>query len=375
MKKVILFLILYMFLFPSMVHAAEPQTEVQERIINQFQFEEIEDFIENIFPDSKVGFEEMVKSLVAGDVGGILGTFGQMLSDQFFHEFRITKSTMIHVLMIAIMAAVFHNFSSVFQKGQVSEIGFYVIYMLLITICLNSFRVLLTSTVDGLGGLLEFLKLLGPVYFFAVAIATGSTTSVAFYNVVLILVCVVETVIQSMLLPLVQIYMVIRVLNNLSTEEYLSKLGELLQTIIVWSLRTLLGSVIGINLIQSLLNPAIDSIKRSVLTRGGEAIPIIGEVIGGAAEVVLGTAVLLKNGIGVAGAIICVVLCMTPVVQMTVVTLMYKLVAALIQPVSDKRIVECVSSMADGTAILLRVLFTSCVLFLITIAMVAVTTT
>ena len=112
-----------------------------------------------------------------------------------------------------------------------------------------------------------------------------------------------------------------------------------------------------------------------MITRGGEAIPIIGDAIGGTAEVVLGTAVLLKNGIGVAGAVICVIICMSPVVQMTVVTLMYKFVAALVQPISDKRIVECISGMADGTTVLLKVLLTSCTLFLITIAVVAVTTT
>jgi len=91
--------------------------------------------------------------------------------------------------------------------------------------------------------------------------------------------------------------------------------------------------------------------------------------------VLLGTTVLIKNGIGVAGAIICIAICMAPVVQMAVVTLMYKLTAALIQPISEKRIVGCVSSMADGSEILLRVIFTSGVLFLITIAMVANTTT
>jgi stage III sporulation protein AE len=169
--------------------------------------------------------------------------------------------------------------------------------------------------------------------------------------------------------------MVIQILNDLSTEEYLSKFGELLHTVIVWILRTMLGAVIGINLIQGLLAPAIDSVKRSILLRGGEAIPIIGDVIGGASEVVLGTTVLIKNGIGVAGAIICIAICMAPVVQMAVVTLMYKLTAALIQPISEKRIVGCVSSMADGSEILLRVIFTSGVLFLITIAMVANTTT
>lgn len=348
---------------------------MMETIINEFELGEIERFLQEKFPGSKVGFEEMVKSLVSGDIKQLVETLFQMISDQFFYEFRLTKTTMVHILIIVIIAAVFYNFSNVFQNGQVSEVGFYVLYMLLITICINSFRMLVASTVDGLGGLLGFLKLLAPVYFLAIAIATGSATSIAFYNMVLILVCIVEMLIQTILLPFVQVYMVIRILNNLSTEAYLSKLGELLQTVITWTLRTLLGSVIGINLIQGLLNPAIDSMKRSVITSSGEAIPIIGDLLGGTAEVVLGTAVLLKNGIGIAGAVICVILCMAPVVQMTVVALVYKFVAALIQPISDKRIVECISSMADGTAILLKVLFTSCTLFLITIAVVAVTTT
>lgn len=389
--KVIMAVILWMIAFwriPVSADASEPkqrqeqkqqtqeQTEaIRNNLVEQLQLDEIEGFLENNFADNKMGFEELVKSLASGNTKQIWESIFQMISDRFFYEFRHTKSTMVHILLLVIIAAVFHNFSNVFSNSQVSEIGFYVLYMLLITICINSFRVLITSTVDGIGGLLSFLKLLSPVYFLAVAIATGSATSVAFYHVILILVCIVEMLIQSILLPIVQIYIVIRVLNNLSAEAYLSKLAELLQTVITWSLRTLLGSVIGINLVQGLLNPAIDAVKRSVITRSGEAIPIIGNAIGGTAEVILGTAVLLKNGIGVAGAIICVVLCMSPVIQMMVVTLMYKLVAALTQPISDNRIVECISSMSDGTAILLKVLLTSCTLFLITIAMVAVTTT
>ena len=297
-----------------------------------------------------------------------------MISGQFFYEFTNTKASIVHILAIVIIAAVFHNFSGVFKESQVSEIGFFVLYMLLITISLHSFQGLMASAVSGLNDLLDFLQLLGPIYFLAVAIATGSATSIAFYQMILILISIAELVIQGVLIPLVQIYMIVRIINELSPESYLTKLGELLRTIIVWGLRTLLGSVIGINLIQGLLNPAIDSVKRSVLTRGGEALPIIGDVIGGATEVVLGTAVLIKNGIGIAGTIICIVICMSPVIQMAVVTFMYKLTAALVQPISDKRVIGCISSMADGTEILLKILFTSGMLFLITIAMVANTT-
>lgn len=375
MKKVILAICILCFCFSLPVNAAEASKEVEEEMFSQFEFSEMESFLKEIFPDEKIGFQEMIKGLISGEIE-LSGEFlWNLISKQFFYEFKNTKSALIHVLAIVIIAAVFRNFSGVFQNNQISEMCFYVLYMLLITICLNSFRILIASATSGLSSLLEFLKLLGPIYFMAVAVATGSATSIAFYNMILILICVVELLIQTFLIPLVQIYMVIRILNDLSTEEYLSKFGELLHTIIVWVLRTMLGAVIGINLIQGLLAPAIDSVKRSVLLRGGEAIPIIGDVIGGASEVVLGTAVLIKNGTGVAGAIICIAICMAPVVQMAVVTLMYKLTAALIQPISEKRIVGCISSMADGAEILLRVIFTSGVLFLITIAMVANTTT
>ena len=387
MKKVILAICVLCLLTSIPVYAAEPpidsettnQTEIsdetEKQLFSLFDFSEMDDFISDIFPDEKMGFREMVKGLISGEIKFTGEFLWNLVSKQFFYEFKNTKSALVHVLAIVIIAAVFRNFSGVFQNNQISEMCFYVLYMLLITICLNSFRILIAAATSGLSSLLEFLKLLGPVYFMAVALATGSVTSIAFYNMILILICIVELVIQSFLIPLVQVYMVIQILNDLSTEEYLSKFGELLHTVIVWILRTMLGAVIGINLIQGLLAPAIDSVKRSILLRGGEAIPIIGDVIGGASEVVLGTTVLIKNGIGASGAIICIAICMAPVVQMAVVTLMYKLTAALIQPISEKRIVGCVSSMADGSEILLRVIFTSGVLFLITIAMVANTTT
>lgn len=374
MKKIIIIICLFCFCFPLTAYATDSQTEIEEELFSVYDFSEIEDFLNNIFPNEKIGFLDMIKGLISGEMEFSAEFLLELVSEQFFYEFQTTKSGLIHVLAIVIIAAVFRNFSGVFQNNQISEMCFYVLYMLLITICLNSFQVLIESASSGLSTLLEFLKLLGPVYFMAVAVATGSATSIAFYNMILILICIVELVIQAFLLPLVQIYMIIRILNDLSTEEYLSKFGELLHTIIVWVLRTLLGAVIGINLIQSLLTPAIDSVKRSILTRSGEAIPVIGDVLGGATEVVLGTAVLIKNGIGVAGAVICIAICMTPVIQMVVVTLMYKLTAALTQPISEKRVVGCISSMADGSEILLRIIFTSGVLFLITIAMVANTT-
>ena len=78
--------------------------------------------------------------------------------------------------------------------------------------------------------------------------------------------------------------MLVRVLNDLSLEGYLTKFAELIELCVSWSLKTLLACVVGINVIQGMISPAIDSVKRSILTRGAEAIPGVGDALGGMAE-------------------------------------------------------------------------------------------
>lgn len=353
---------------------AELQKEAEETIWKEFEFSEIEDLLDDIFPEKKTDFQDLIKKMLSGQTEPSLQVIGEMISDQFFYEWKSSKAGMVHILLIVIVAAVFTNFSNVFQNQQISEISFYVLYLLLITIGLNSFRILIVSASENLERLIGFMKVLGPVYFLAVAFAAGSSTSILFYNLVLLLIYLVELVILNFLIPFVQVYIVVKVMNNLSEEDYLSKFAELCETVIAWTLKTLLAGVTGVNIIQGLLSPAIDSLKRSVVGRSAEAIPVVGDAIGGVTEVMLGTAVLIKNGIGVAAALVCIGICLVPIIQMAVVTLLYKLIAAMIQPVSDKRIVGCISSIADGSQMLLRIIFTTGVLFLLTIAVVTATT-
>ena len=353
---------------------AELQKEAEETIWKEFEFSEIEDLLDDIFPEKKTDFQDLIKKMLSRQTEPSLQVIGEMISDQFFYEWKSSKAGMVHILLIVIVAAVFTNFSNVFQNKQISEISFYVLYLLLITIGLNSFRILIVSAGENLERLIGFMKVLGPVYFLAVAFAAGSSTSILFYNLVLLLIYLVVLVILNFLIPFVQVYIVVKVMNNLSEEDYLSKFAELCETVIAWTLKTLLAGVTGVNIIQGLLSPAIDSLKRSVVGRSAEAIPVVGDAIGGVTEVMLGTAVLIKNGIGVAGALVCIGICLVPIIQMAVVTLLYKLIAAMIQPVSDKRIVGCISSIADGSQMLLRIIFTTGVLFLLTIAVVTATT-
>ncbi|WP_346910382.1 stage III sporulation protein AE [Faecalicatena orotica] len=353
----------------------EVESETESRLFSEFDFTEIDDSLKKIFPDEKMSFQELVSSLIDGggqDAGKLVLEF---IKDQLGYEFRYNRQNLAYMLLIAVIAAVFTNFSNAFQNKQVSEISFYVLYMLLITMCLNAFRIAMAGIEGHLEILLDFMRVLCPSYFLAVAIASGSSSSLIFYNIVLFLIYIVEVLILKFLLPIVNIYIMVQVMNYLAGEEYLSQFAELLKKLVAWILKTLVTCVIGINLIQGMLAPAIDALKRSALTKAAEAIPGIGNAIGGVTDVVLGTAVLIKNGIGMAGAAILIAVCAVPILQMAVMTLMYKLAAALVQPVSDKRITGCISSVSEGYELLVKVVFSTGVLFLLTIAVVTATTT
>ena len=278
------------------------------------------------------------------------------------------------MLILAIVAAVFTNFSNALKSKQASQISFYVLYMLLITLCLNTFRLAVSGVERRLELLTDFMHFFCPGYFLAVAFASGSGSALLFYQGILVLIYLVELVILKFLLPVVNVYIMVQVMNYMLGEDVLSELGELLKKAVLWSLKTLLGVVVGINVIQGLLTPAMDALKRSTLSKALEAIPGIGNTFGSMTDVVLGTTVLIKNGIGIAGAVLILLVCLAPVIQIVLLTFFYKLAAALVQPVSDKRITMCISSIGSGYELMLKILCTVMVLFLLTLAVVAAST-
>ena len=355
--------------------AEEEPDEIAEamktEILSEFDFSELDSSLREMFPGEKVTFSDIVSSLISGGIDDAGDMTAQFLKDRIAYDFLYNRKTIVYIILAALVAAVFSNFADAFQNRQISDISFYVIYMLLITLCLTAFQTAVSGLEEKMGLLTEFIRALAPAYFMAMAFASGSAAALVFYNLILFLIYIVELIIIHILLPAVNIYVMICVLGSLIEEDFLSELAGLIRKAVTWALHGLLACVAGINIIQGLLAPAVDSVKRSTLTRTAEAVPWVGDLMGGTAEILTGTVILIKNGIGMAGAVVALIICATPLLQMVITALMYKLAAALVQPVSDKRIISCIRGVSEGYELLVRILFTAGTLFLITIAITA----
>ena len=159
MKKLCIFLVLLFVLFPINAKATDEVASIENELFAEFDFSEIDQMLEDIFPGEKVGFLEMVTKLISGELDFSLGVIKEFVWNQFAFELSNSKSGLIHILLLVIVAAIFANFSSVFKSKQVSEIGFSMMYMFLLTVCLSNFHILVQSVAENLQKLMRFIRL------------------------------------------------------------------------------------------------------------------------------------------------------------------------------------------------------------------------
>lgn len=164
----------------DMQQSDDVQEEVQNALLSEFDFSGIEKSLNRMFPQEKITFSEVVSALMSGNMEETIRIFLGFLGDQVFYEFNYNRQNLVYVLLVALTAAVFSNFAGAFKSRQISDISFYIMYMLLITLCLTSFRTSAVGLEEKLSMLVDFMRVLCPSYFLAVAFASGSVTSIFF---------------------------------------------------------------------------------------------------------------------------------------------------------------------------------------------------
>lgn len=370
MKKKIAYTL---FLFLVLMFLTPIPAKASDAMLDEIPLEEVEETVESILGED-ISFGELVQQGVGGNITVTLEKWFALLKNKLTEEIIGHARNIKTVLLITLIAALFSNFINVFDNPQISEISFYVMNMLLLAVLLQSFLGIGETVSEAIGQSVVFMKALIPAYFLTVSLVTGATTALAFYEFTLILIAGVQWIMLYVGIPAIHIYLILGLINHLSKEDYLSKLGDLLGNAISWMLKSCLTIVIGYNVVQGLITPVVDSLRNGMVQRTARMIPGLGNGISVVTEVVLGTSVLIKNGVGAAALLMLMLICLVPLLKVGIYVLLYKFSAAVIQPVADRRMMQSVECVGEGAVYLFRILFTTIILFFITIAIVAVST-
>ncbi len=362
-------------IFMPLVGQAKAMASETSDLNQKYDYSEIQNVIDNVMDGgNKFNFNDYINRLMSGQEPFSLKDIMGQLVKSIKGEIQANIGTFISLTTIALIAALFTNLSMAFKNNQVSETGYYITYLLLFGVLISSFILASGIAAATIGTILDFMKALVPTYLMSVAFCTGPTTSLVYYQAALGLITVVDFLILRVIIPMINFYLIIMLVNNMSKEDTLSKLAGLFSTAVNWMLKSMLAAVVGFNVIQGLIVPVADQVKRSVLLKASSALPGVGGAIGGVTETVLGAGVLLKNSIGVAGLIVLITICTVPFIKLLMISVVYKVGSAALQPISDKRFIECISAAAKSASMLLQTVFVGAVLFILSITIVAVTT-
>lgn len=361
----------------TFVQAGQKQREQQEeetrqKLMEDMELGQMQDAVNQILKEDSFSIEEILNQILKGESLFQKETMSKWFKNIVKAQLQREQKAMFQVVLLVLLAAVFSNFTAVFGDGKTGETSFYITYMLLLALLIKSFGSMGVELKELLENFILFLKALMPSYFLAVTASSGSATAMIFYEAVLFLIYVIQVVFLKGIVPAIYVLALVELVNYLHSEDFLSKMAELLQTLIEWSLKSCMAVVLGMQLIQNMIGPAMDSLKRDIIGKTAASIPGIGNAINGVTEVALGTAVIIRNGIGVVGIIILVCIGIRPVIRLALLAFLYKLLAAVVQPVSDKRMTGALSTIGNGYVLFLKVLLCMELLIFITIAILSI---
>lgn len=311
------------------------------------------------------GFSEIVSGLIDGDIPA--GDVFSMLLQSGKQGLLYGVNGVRELIFIAIVAAVFCVLSKTGKLGQATQTSFFVAYLLIVGGTFRIFELSRDIVGTALTTLTDFMKALIPAYCTGITIASGGLSASVFYHVAMLGIALVGTVLYGVVLPVTGLYFMLSSLNRILEEDFLSKLAGLLYSVAEGVMKVSMAAVLGIGMVQGLIAPAADTVKRSAIMKTAGAIPVVGDILDGSAQTVLAAGVLLKNAIGTAGAIIVVLLCFIPMVRVGIAQLALRFGAAVLQPISDKRITDCLSYAAKTHMLLLKLLIYTMFLFLMSI--------
>ena len=360
----------------SFVWAAEESMEekaadYEEELLDDLDTRQMQRIMDELLEEDSFSFKEIVRELMENGQAITGEQALELVEESFWKLFGENRGVFGQVLLLAFAAALMSSFVQAFDREKMGDSCFYMIYLLVFVLLLKEFRDMSGELHGVLTGIVKFMQALAPSYYIVVSAAAGVTTASLFYQVILIAIFCVVYILVTFLFPAVHIYVLLEFINLMTKEAMLSRIGELLRGGILWVQKTLLAVIAGMQIIQSLVAPALDSLKRSVLGRTASVIPGIGGAVNAVTEIIFASAVLIRNCFGAAALIALVMMGIVPVLKLGMNALVYKLTGALIQPVCDERLVKCFLAMGEGCMLLLKLLFTTQILFMLTIVILA----
>lgn len=364
MKRVInIFIIILICLSPvSKADNEETLKEQQEEFgITNF-IQDAQEYSGEFFEETDI--DTILKNALKGEVDN--SSLGKRILSLLGKEVLSGIRAVLTILVIVMIHSILKSVSESLENENIAKLIYYVQYILIITVVMTNFSEIITMVRETCTNLVGFMNLLVPLLI-SLMLYTGSiTTSGVLEPIILFMINFMGNIIQNVILPFVLIFASLVIISKISDKVQIDKIAKFFKSGIVWFLGIVLTIFVGVVSLEGTLSSSVDGItSKTTKAIVSSAIPVVGKILGDAVDTVLGCGIILKNAVGLLGVIIVIGICIMPVIKLTILTIAYKLLSGVCEPIADTKIVGLLDQIGDIFKILLAILCSISVMLII----------
>ncbi|KPB03902.1 stage III sporulation protein AE [Bacillus sp. CHD6a] len=302
-------------------------------------WEEVMEEYGGFLPESQKGsFMEFVK----GDKSFSLEEWSKGFLKYLFHELLANGKLLGSLILLTIFSMFLQTLQNAFEQKTVSKVAYSVVFMVLIIIALNSFHIVISYTLEAITAMTGFIIALVPLLIALIASSGGLVSAAFFHPIILFLMNTSGLLIQYVVLPLLFLSAILSIVSTLSEHYKVTQLAQLLRNVSIGILGIYLTVFLGVISVQGATAAVTDGIAiRTAKFVTGNFIPVIGRMFTDATDTVITASVLLKNTVGILGVATLILLAAFPAVKILSIAIIYKLAAALLQPLGGGTVIKC----------------------------------
>ena len=370
MKKIIIFLVIILFIdieISSTYAATNTITDTynnyndtNQTIQSQSQEFGIQDFIKNSKQYTRDflnqnEINEIFNNAIKGEVDN--STLLKRILNLLRKEVVIGIKAIGSILVIIVIHSILKSISESLENDGVAKMIYYMQYILIVTVIMSNFTDIIKMVQETSSNLVAFMNILVPLLITLMMYTGSITTSGILEPIILFMINFIGNIIQDIIIPLVLVFTSLVIISKISDRVTIDKLSKFVKSGIVWFLGIILTIFVGVVSLEGTMSSSVDGITaKTTKAIVSSAIPVVGKILGDAVDTVLGCGIILKNAVGLVGVIIVISICVMPIIKLSILTIAYKLLATISQPIADDKIVSLLDQIGDIFKILLAIL-------------------
>ena len=316
-------------------------------------------------------FNDTVKSVTDGSFNLSPVKIINGLSESFFYELKNTKGLLKAVLILSAAAGLLRILSSSFKDSGTADAAGLACFLIISLPLIKIFSEIAGYAAQTIHNICDFITKFEPI-FISMLVASGAVTQAAAFQPVLAAsVYVSGLLMDKCILPICCFSAILALAGNISDRIEIGTLTKFLFSVSKWLLTGLLTLFSAVLSLYGFTTKAFNAVTAKGLKFAvGSLVPIVGGILSDTVETVLSGANLLKNAVGTAGMVALFTMAFSPALKILVMMIFLRLTAAVIEPFSEKRIVNMLLSISESVKMLFSMVMASTLLFVVSIGII-----